>query len=327
MNNMNISIFLSCWQQNLWDELILKNEIKLLKKEYWENTLFTVFTYDLQDYFLQDYSIKYIEYFPISIKNPKNIIRNIKNFYNFIYNIYKSDLIVVWWWWIFYENEVLTVSNPLNIWYMRMLFFKFFMKKVLFYWVSIEIWENSTNLYKIKKIFSMCDDIRLRNKYSFDLLKKISIKSQIIDDPVFYDAGDNYIKKDWLLSLECKKIDIIFLDNIDFYGKTIWIAFRRWYISDEIIQKICNFITQKWWKIILLPHSFHKTNKESNDEIYLKQFLSNKNISITSNMIETYEVYKQKKIDLCLSMRLHSAILCQVYDIDYIKFSYSYKTK
>lgn len=326
MNNMNISIFLSCWQQNLWDELILKNEIKLLKKEYWENTLFTVFTYDLKDDFLQDNSIKYIEYFPISIKQPKNIIRNIKNFYNFLYQVYKSDLIVVWWWWIFYENEVSTVSNPLNMWYIRLIFFKIFLKKVLFYWVSIEIWEKSKNLYKIKKIFSLWDDIRVRNEYSFLLLQKIWIRSKLIDDPVFYDAWDNYIKKSPIFSIDCKNIDLSFLTKIDFYGKTIWIAFRKWYLEDDILEKICENIIQKWWKIILLPHSFHKTNIESNDEFYLKKILKN-NITITSNMAETYELYKQKKIDLSLSMRLHSMILSQVYDIDYIKFSYSYKTK
>ena len=48
---MKISIFASIWAQNLWDELILKNEIKLLKKEYWEDTKFRVFTYDKKNPF------------------------------------------------------------------------------------------------------------------------------------------------------------------------------------------------------------------------------------------------------------------------------------
>jgi polysaccharide pyruvyl transferase WcaK-like protein len=42
-------------------------------------------------------------------------------------------------------------------------------------------------------------------------------------------------------------------------------------------------------------------------------------------MQETYEYYKEDKIDFCLSMRLHSMILSQVYGINFIGLKYSKK--
>ena len=44
-------------------------------------------------------------------------------------------------------------------------------------------------------------------------------------------------------------------------------------------------------------------------------------------MHEVYDFYREKKIDFCLSMRLHSMILAQVYEIPYIWVSYSLKTE
>jgi len=43
-------------------------------------------------------------------------------------------------------------------------------------------------------------------------------------------------------------------------------------------------------------------------------------------MKESYEIYTNKKIDLNLASRLHSIILSQVYEIDFIAISYSTKT-
>ena len=74
MKNKTISIFWAIWCQNLWDELILKNEIKILKEEFWENTKFFVFTYDKKDIFFDDKNIVYKEYFPIGLKKIRSLI-------------------------------------------------------------------------------------------------------------------------------------------------------------------------------------------------------------------------------------------------------------
>jgi len=73
---------------------------------------------------------------------------------------------------------------------------------------------------------------------------------------------------------------------------------------------------------------FHKQDKKYNDYIFLEKFIkiNNKKISITKNLEESYEIYKNKKIDFNFAMRLHSIILSEVYNIDFIGISYAKKT-
>ena len=149
---MKISIFASIWAQNLWDELILKNEIKLLKKEYWEDTKFRVFTYDKKNLFFTDDNVVYSEYFPIWIREWKNLWRNFINFLVFLFCVIKSDLIVIGWGWIIYDDEVQSTKNPLDSWLFRVRFFRFFMKKFIFFRVWINI-KNELNLKKVRDIF------------------------------------------------------------------------------------------------------------------------------------------------------------------------------
>lgn len=326
---MKIAIFASIGSGNLWDELILKNEIKLLKEKYWNETQFKIFTYDLEDKFFEDKNLEYLEYFPIWIKNPKNIFRNLKNYYNFVETIKKVDKVVIWWWWIIFDNETGNYSNPLKQWLFRVYFAKFFKKEIIFYWVSIDI-KNESNYEKIKNLFSPAKEIYVRDKNSCEFLKNLWINSEIILDPVFSDNWEvwleNYKKNFMIKKVNVGDFSLNDLENIDLKWKKVWLALRSWYLNDEkkIINEIIDFILEKWWKVILLPHSFHKIDKHANDYEFLKDFLR-KWVEITKNMQETYISYKEWKIDFCLSMRLHSMILSQVYGIEFIALKYAKK--
>jgi len=336
---MKIAIFASIWAQNLWDELILKNEIKLLEKEHWKNTQFLVFSYDYKNpFFVQD-NIKYLEYFPIWIKNTKNILRNIYNFFVFLITIIKSDLIVIWWGWIIYDEEKQVNKTPLNSWVFRTNIFRFFRKKINFFWVWINI-KNEANLVKVKKIFFKANKITVRDNYSFELLKKLNIDSIIIKDPVFSENNKIELPED--KNYLIKKVDSFNfnykdLENIDFEWKKVWFAIRKWYLNDKNwllsekmeegkINELINYILKNNWEIIFLPHSFHKTDIQANDYEFLIKFIWKKWINISSSILETYNYYKENKIDICLSMRLHSMILSQVYNIPFVWISYSKKT-
>lgn len=343
---MKISIFASIWSQNLWDELILKNEIKLLENEYWSNTQFFVFSYDFKNPFFKKDNVKYIEYFPFWIKNSKNIFRNIFNLFSFLNIISGSNLIIIWWGWIIYDTEKQINKNPLDQWVFRTRVFRFFRKKFEFFAVWINI-KNKINLEKVKKIFKKASKISVRDKYSLSLLKDLWIKSNLVIDPVFYDNYSTF-EKSFTLNNEQKSVLIkkvnssIFnfknLEGINFEWKTVWIAFRRWYLNNTDakltnrieewkINEIINYIFKNWWKIILLPHSFHQTDIMANDFLFLKNFLrDDDNLSICESMEEVYDIYVSKKIDICLAMRLHSIILSQVYQIPFIWVSYSTKT-
>ncbi len=347
---MHITILMSIWCQNLWDELILKNEVKLLKEKYWESTIFSVFTYDLENIFFDDKNIKYLEYFPIWIRNPKNIFRNIKNYLNFVKTIKKSDKIVIGWGWIIFDNETGNYSNPLNQWLFRVNFAKILKKEIIFFWVSVDI-KDEKNYLKVKNIFSPASEIFVRDENSFKFLKNLWIKSEIILDPVFSENWqvwlENYKKNFMVKKLDAKSFSLQDLENIDFSWKNVWLALRGWYLGnvklemwneklnnnvvddynrseEKIINDIIDFILEKWAKVVLLPHSFHLIDKQANDYEFLKLFLRDW-VIIAKNMQETYEYYKEDKIDFCLSMRLHSMILSQVYGINFIGLKYSKK--
>jgi len=337
---MIISIFASIWAQNLWDELILKNEINLLEKKYlWENIKFYVFTYDLEDDFIKKSNVEYVEYFPIWIKQPKNLLRNVKNFLNFKKIVKQSDLIVVWWGWIIYDEEHQKTFTPLNQWLFRSNFFKKLNKKVLFFSIWINI-KNNSNLDKIKKIFSWNCEIHVRDKSSLELLVNLWIEAKRTMDPVFCDNislkelkwDSNFeisLKPSFLeKEIDSKVFKMEDLEEIDFSWKIVWIWFRTWYLTNENenIEKIIEFILKNNWKIILVPHSFHKTDEKANDYIFLDKFAQKYNLEICKNMTESYELYTKWKINFCLSMRLHSIILSQVYKIPFIWFTYSKKT-
>jgi len=98
-------------------------------------------------------------------------------------------------------------------------------------------------------------------------------------------------------------------------------------LEEGRINEIINYILKKWWQVILLPHSFHKTDKLANDYLFLSKFLRiNEKIRIISSMEEVYKTYIYKEFDICLAMRLHSIILSQVYEIPFVGISYSTKT-
>lgn len=320
---------MSVWCQNLWDELILKNEIKLLKEKYWNDTKFKVFTYDLNDIFYIDENVVYLEYFPIWIKKLSNLLRNLKNYYNFIKTIKWADKIVIGWGWIMFDNEIWRISNPLNQWLFRTEIIKIFKKEIIIFWVSIDI-KYKKNLWKIKKIFSSAKEIFVRDEASFNLLESLWIKSEIILDPVFLDNGkiglENYKKNYLLKKIDARKFSLEDIKDINFSGKIVWLALRSWYLNNEkiLINEIIDFILNSGWKVILLPHSFHTVNNLSNDLKFLTQFIKPW-VDISISMNETYDIYKEKKIDFCLSMRLHSMILSQVYSIEFIAIKYAKK--
>lgn len=337
---MIISIFASIWWQNLWDELILKNEINLLEKKYKnEKIKFYVFTYDLEDIFWKKENVEYVEYFPIWIKNPKNLLRNIKNYLNYKKIVQKSDLIVVGWGGIIYDEEHQKTFNPLNQWLFRTNYFKKLNKKVLFFslWINIK---NQENVEKTKQIFTWNCEIVVRDKSSFDFLADLWIEAKRSMDPVFCDnipleklnwdsQFEVKIEKSFLeKEIDSKNFNIKDLEEIDFSNKTVWIWFRTWYLinEEENISKIIELILKNNWKIILVPHSFHKTDEKANDYIFLNKFAIKYNLKICNNMQESYEIYTKWKINICLAMRLHSIILSQVYQITFVWFTYSKKT-
>ena len=151
-----------------------------------------------------------------------------------------------------------------------------------------------------------------------------------------------------IAGIELENIEKIFQQGgfspLSLSWKKIWLSLRDYNVEnfEEKIIEIIKYLLENNAEIILIPHSFHKTDIKANDYIFLKKCrdvslkhlnnnsessseLQNK-ISICKNMQESYRIYTEKKIDLNLASRLHSIILSQVYEIDFIWISYSTKT-
>lgn len=334
---MLITIFASIWAQNLWDELILKNEIKILKEKYIEQKpKFIVFSYDYKNPFYVNMDIEYREFFPIGISEKRNLFKNIKNFFSLILILFKTHLVVIWWGWLFFDNEVWNKKNPLDLWIFRKKIFNFFFKKIYFFRIGLSI-KKEDSFLKIKKIFSWKKHIvEVRDNYSLNVLNDLWISWKKEYDPVFFDNWELNINKKVSIKSIFKNFWIKDIENINFNEKKVGIAFRSWYLTKNpnpeleilLIKEIIEFIQNKWWNVVLLPHSFHEKDILSNDFKWMELIQSKtKKVWISRTMKETYNFYSEKKVDIVLAQRLHSIILSQVYEIPFIWISYSRKTK
>jgi len=329
---MKIAIFASVWCQNVWDELIIKNEVKLLEQEFGVSTEFTVFTYDISQPFFEKENVSYKEYFPIDSKNPKNLIRNLKNFFSTLCTIACSNVIVIGGGGILYDTEYQSTSSPLDAWAFRVKLARILRKKIYFYAVGIDI-KQQENEAKLKKMFSRVYKVTVRDTQSYMLLKSLGIHSEMVDDPVFSDTNYEHNEDIQQGRYDSRHLQLEDLENHDFENKTIWIALRKWYLwksKNEQVEKlilweVLNHIEKRGGKVMFLPHSFHKIDVKANDYEFLKEFLTPKR-SIAQSMDEVYSCYTERKVDMILAMRLHSIILAHIYKIPYIALSYSKKT-
>ena len=321
---MNISIFASIWSQNLWDELILKNEIKLFEKKY-EASSFRVFSYDAENPFFTGENVQYKNYFPIGIRNPKNIYKNISSFFALFRAAFWSDIIVIGGGGLCYDWE--TNNSALKQWKARAEFFYSLRKKVIFYGVSIDV-RNEKNYPYLSSIFSKADEIHVRDRYSQKLLRSLGIESILMVDPVFCDAGerDDTITS-CIKSVDSHKLYLSDFTDIDWNWKKVGVALRNLWTKkyEQNIKEILNYIVSQWWELVYLPHSFHESDANANDY----EFLQNLWVKwyISESMKETYSFYVQNKIHICLAQRFHSMILSEVYSIPFVGMSYSQKTK
>lgn len=338
---MNIVILAALWAQNLGDELIVKNEVSLLEQEFGKDTQFHIYSYDTAHPFFTAPNIQYKEYFPIALRNPKNIFRNIVNYFAFISSLLWSQTVVIGWWGIFYDHEITGSQQALRQWLFRVKTARLLKKKIYFYAVSLDI-KDPNNDILIQDIFRDAYKVSVRDELSQKYLSRCGIESELVNDPVIYDrtwqAPEHSCLRQSFHSTDFKPSDIA---TQYIKWKTIAIALRKGYLSqswsDQIelamVRELLKYICDNWWNIVLLPHSFHPIDTESNDAVFFQEVLLGiadhyqANMSMCSSMQETYEYYGSHKPDMLIAQRLHAMILAEAYQIPYIALSYADKTQ
>jgi len=228
---MNISIFASIWSQNLWDELILKNEI---------------------------------------IRNPRNIYKNIMSCLHLIRSAFWSDMIVIGGWGLFYDWETNTsalkqwkaraeffyslrkkvvfygisidVRNESNYPYISAIF-----------WKADEIHVRDTYSQKLLKSLGIESSLIIDPVFldAWERWNNVSLCIKAFDSHNInlWDFADI----DW----DQKTVWVALRD--------LWTPEYK-----ESIKKVLKYIVSEGWKLVYLPHSFHESDREANDYEFLK---------------------------------------------------------
>lgn len=355
---MILSLLTATWHYNLWDELILLQEYKILKDYFWENTKFNIFTYNENSSFLpKNSNINYVTYSPTDMyKKP---FSNVKYLLSNIFSIAKSDIVIIGWGWLIYTDEKQVTRAPLFYWKLRVFLAKLFSKKIVWLAVGISFPENKLKdlrfLFSGKKTY-----VSVRDESSQNLLEKIWINATLLSDPVFSFSTvtsncsinqekefnntrfplprewqekiselqndfeiDSEINSEWRL-LDCH--DFLQKSRND-RKKLVWISLRKWYLLNEMenIKQMILFLSKKWYEIVFLSHSIHQDDILANDYAFVSDIAKTYWIRVTKTMEETLEIYKN--LDFIIWMRFHSMILSIIYNIPFIALSYWIKTQ
>ncbi len=291
---------------NLWDELILKEEINFVQQQYGKNISITAFWYDLTDMMILDPSVTLVSYFPNHfIRHP---FKNIWYFFKNIWLIARADVLIVGWGGLFFDNEEwISFWMVLAQWSFRIQLARMANTTVLFWGIGLEI-TKAKNKLKLKKFFIPWDFILVRDSQSKWLLDALEIPSVQVQDIVFL----------YQPPLPSKPVS----EDI----KPVGISIRWWFFDDEneaIIPKIYDYLVKHWYKPIFLVLST-EWEEAQNDILFIRRMMVWKTFNMTKDIRQTLDVYPF--LHSIIGMRLHSGILACVHDIPFLPLSYGTKT-
>ena len=195
------------WYKNLWDELILLWNVKLLLQQSKKITIACYDPYRLRKFFTQFIDVGKVSFIPELPKWFRSFFR-----YIFIYRMkwftkfWKTDTIVLWWW------EILTEENPWAYRYWRASIWPFLLKKT---WQQKHKIKKESNLYimwwvqvpkfkrKRKTFRSLIKHATACYLRDFDAVKELS---PYVKKPQFF-MDTSYFAYDWnKVSVDKEKI-------------------------------------------------------------------------------------------------------------------------
>ena len=185
------------WYRNLWDELILLWNVKLLLQQDKKVTIVCYEPEWLRSFFTQFIDVGRVEFIPELPKWFHSFFRYIfKYWMKWFLKFWKTDTIILWWW------EILTDENPGSYWYRKMSIWPFLQKKRLQAHNKVK---KESNLYimwwvQIPKFKRKRKSLRSLLKYAticylrdFEAIKELSPYTKKCD--FFMDTS--YFAYDW----------------------------------------------------------------------------------------------------------------------------------
>ncbi len=289
---------------NLWDEIILQEELKFLHWHYWEMVDFIVFTHDRKSSLIQDESIHWTKYFPHGLfRNPlANIWYLIRN----VWLIVRADFMIIGWWGIIFDNEAgISFNNLINQWWFRTKIARLSGTTIVFLWISLEV-KQVKNKMLLHKVFKKWDFIIVRDDKSAWLLDALEIPCSQIPDLAFLYKPDGKVEK----KPEKKRI------GISIRGGFFW-------DNESEIPKVYDYLTEKWYDPVFLVHTT-EWYENQNDLVYIRRVMQGKKYNTTNTIEQTLKLYPT--LYAVIGMRLHAWILAITHGLPLIMISYGPKT-
>jgi polysaccharide pyruvyl transferase WcaK-like protein len=292
--------------ENLWDELITLCEIEKFRIEDAAVNII-LFSHSpsrtwrfFRSQNLSEKNLEILPYFPTNIR--QNPLKNIGYFLKTLQSFCYAKHIYIGGGGLLYSNTE-EGHSPLRLWWMRAILAKMLRKPITY--LSLWVSAKESEMKKYAKGIFKNTTITLRDKESQKKVLTLWYNSKIKPDPVFgYRANES-------------------ITTSHGKWKTIGIALRSWFVSDEIMTTVIKMLLRKNFTIYLLPHSLHPDDVDAHDGYYLQKFLFPW-VKISQTIEQTLTIYPL--CNIIIGMRLHSIILASVMKIPLIAISYGTKT-
>ena len=242
----NILLVWNRWYKNLWDELILLWNVKLLLQQ---NKKVTIACYDpewLRKFFVQFIDVRNVTFIPELPKWFRSFL-----VYVFVYwmrwftKFWKTDTIILWWW------EILTEENPWAYRYRRVSIRPFLLKK---WWQANHNTKKESNLYimwgiQVPKFKRKRKAFRSLLKYTttcylrdFEASKELA---PYVDKCEFF-MDTSYFAYDW------NKVSVDKEKKIEKPYVVVNLNKNAEQFFDELVHDIKNY-SEKWYRIYYVP--------------------------------------------------------------------------
>lgn len=293
MKNITILWWFWCW--NIWDDTILKNEIKILKEKYPKWNI-TVLARDVNIILNNFPWVKAFKLPPIMFYRFYRFL-NLFFLFKFIKIIKNTDIFVLWWWWFFSDRQFFAIW-----WWLRWAkLAKIFWSKVIWFWMWAWPFFHEYNKKLIKKYSKIVDIFILRDSKSYNNLLECWVNKKRllkIIDPAFF-TKDRKFKKE----------------------KNIWFIINNKENKKYFIKQIKNFLKKTDFNIKLIITS--ELDIPLNNEIL--NILNNNRCELVSSDYIFDIIESIWKCSFIISQRLHWSIIAFTQKTPFLNISYHFK--
>lgn len=315
---MVVGVMASIGEGNVGDEAILDGVLERLsnRKDLKKVVVFSHHPKESREWHKKrGVELKFVQMLPTGFRS---VYRSIKTGqWKKIYRAIKSlDAVVIGGGGIFYDTESRVGTNPLLVWFLRVLLLRQFRMKIVIHSVGVGPIRKGMSRFYMREMCRMVDEISVRDKASKNLLKRIRIEDvgrvKVVPDPAWdlnLKSGAN-VKKAVFIVREC-------------YGVKGWKD-----RACEVLAQLASWCEkERGLKVEFLPFSV----RDPDDRKFIADILKKTARGASKMVIPGDKVgawYKEvATAELCLSMRLHGQIFALKAGVPLVALSYSSKTE